>query len=89
MDITKNLLGGLDSITDWLSDKLNNILAVVLQLLPDSPFSVELPAEVKNILGYINWLIPFGQITATLGFWVAAVGVYYAYKVILRWAKAI
>lgn len=76
--------------SDWLSDGINQILAVIMILLPDSPFSGQiLPNEIANILPYINWIVPFYMISNTLLVWISAIAVYYAYQTILRWAKSI
>lgn len=77
---------GFSAICDILSDIANGIL----MLLPNSPFyGFEMPSEFQNILGYINWLIPFGMICNTLLLWVTAIGVYYGYQAFLRLTKAI
>ena len=70
------------------------IVAVIglLMLLPSSPFSInnfQMPQALRDILGYVNWLIPFGRIANTMLAWTGAVGVYYLYQLSLRWAKAI
>ena len=74
----------------WLTDFLNEIQAVVMLLLPDSPFKdFALPNEVRSLLGYINWIIPFYMIGNTLLAWIGAITIYYAYQIILRWIKSI
>jgi len=89
MNFIKNVSGFFSAAGEWLANELNNLLAVILQLLPESPFKVTLSPELRNILGYVNWIIPFGRIVATMAVWALAIGVFYTYKVILRWAKAI
>ena len=74
---------------NWLADFINEIQAFLFMLLPDSPFQFEFPSEVNEILGYINWIIPFYMIGNTLLIWCSAVLVYYAYQTILRWIKSI
>lgn len=78
-----------DGVLDWLSENLNNILAIVVQLLPASPFQFSLPKEVEDILGYINWFVPFDLISNAMFVWTLAVLGYYAYMVVLRWLKAL
>lgn len=78
------------NIKNWLTDFLNEVQKVVLELLPDSPFKdFVLPAEVQKILSYINWIVPFYMIGNTLLAWTVCIGVYYAYQTILRWLKSI
>lgn len=68
----------------------NKVLNAVLFLLPDSPFSdIEIPAEVKKILGYVNYFVPIRAMLAIGASWLAAIGVYYLYQVILRKVHAI
>lgn len=75
-----------NSITDVLDDIVN---AIVL-LLPDSPFKdVEIPSEVKELFGYVNYFVPVGAMLAIGASWLTAIGVYYLYQTILRWAKTI
>ena len=75
---------------DWLTDFLNEIQVIIMALLPDSPFrGMILPNDIREILGYINWLVPFYMIGNTLLVWIGAITVYYAYQLILRWIKSI
>lgn len=77
------------NIKNWLVDFLNQIQALIIALLPDSPFSFELPDNVKEILGYINWVVPFYMIVPTLLAWCGCIAIYYAYQTILRWTKTV
>lgn len=79
----------LNNIGSWLTDFINEIQVVLFALLPDSPFQFTFPQEVKELLGYINWLIPFYMFGNTLLVWTSAILIYYAYQTILRWIKAI
>ncbi len=40
MDIKNMLSGAMNSVTNWLSDFINEIQAVLFTLLPDSPFQL-------------------------------------------------
>lgn len=80
----------LNGIKDWLTNFLNEIQSLIIGFLPDSPFkNFEMPSEIQQILGYINWVIPFYMIGNTLMAWCAAISIYYAYQTILRWIKSI
>ena len=75
-----------NSITDFVSYIAN---AIVL-LLPDSPFKdIQIPSEVKEIMGYVNYFVPIGAMLTIGASWLTAIGVYYLYQTILRWAKTI
>ena len=75
---------------DWLADFLNEIQSVIMMLLPNSPFKdIVVPKYITEILGYINWLVPFYMIGNTLLAWIGAIAVYYAYQTVLRWIKSI
>ncbi len=86
MDVFTNFL---NSVTNWLTEHINELQAIIFSLLPDSPFQFELPAEIKELLGYINWIVPFYMVGNTLLIWTSAILVYYAYQTILRWIKSI
>lgn len=73
-----------------LIDVTNTILNAILFLLPTSPFAdVEIPQEVKNILGYVNYFIPIRAMLVIGGSWLSAIGIYYFHQVMLRKVKAI
>lgn len=83
-------MGTLKSIWNSITDVVEQILSAVLILLPDSPFSTfEIPSEVKEILGYINYFVPIGAMLGIATGWLAAIGVYYLCQTILRWVKTI
>lgn len=68
----------------------DTIINAVLLLLPDSPFAdIELPAEVQEILGYVNYFVPFQAMVNIAIAWTGAIGIFYIYQAILRWANAI
>lgn len=86
MDWIRSALNG---ISNWITDFCNEIQAIIFTLLPDSPFQFQLPSQIKEILGYINWVIPFYLVGNTLLVWCSAILIYYAYQTILRWIKSI
>lgn len=79
----------LNSVGNWLTDRINDIQNILFALLPDSPFQFTFPPEVQEILGYINWLIPFYMFGNIFLVWCSAILIYYAYQTILRWIKAV
>jgi hypothetical protein len=69
---------------------INQILGAIMFFLPDDP----LQPYIKEMagapwLGYLNWFIPFGVFVMIGGSWLIAITIFYAVKVLLRWAKAI
>jgi hypothetical protein len=58
-------------------------------LLPTSPFTGLQNSLDSDILGYINYFIPIDQMLSVGAAWLLAIGVYYLFQVVLRWAKAI
>lgn len=77
------------SIFNWLGGLLNDVLGWVLFMLPDSPFVYISKSPLAPYIAYINWFVPVDFILSVLVAWLAAIGIYYAYQVILRWIKAI
>lgn len=85
-----NITDIFNNAKDLLTDFLNEIQVVIFALLPDSPFKdFTVPPEIKEILSYINWVVPFYMIGNTLLAWTGCIVVYYAYQTILRWIKSI
>lgn len=70
-----------------LLQRVLGFLASILPLSPLRPFIDSL--ESVPWLGYINWFVPVGTLMAIGGAWLIAIGVFYAYQLILRWAKAV
>ncbi len=80
----------LKSIWNGITDIDNYIISAVIAFLPDSPFAtVQIPDEVRRILGYVNYFVPIGAMLAIGTGWLSAIGIYYLYQTILRWAKTI
>lgn len=83
-------MGALKPFWNSITDVIEEILSAVLILLPDSPFAAfEIPADVKQILGYVNYFVPIGAMLAIATGWLSAIGIYYLYQTILRWTKTI
>ena len=78
----------------YMIAKLNafllKIVGAILAMLPNSPFKdVIEDLEAVSWLGYVNWFIPIGTLLKIGTAWTAAIAVFYAYQLILRWAKAV
>lgn len=80
----------LKNFWNGIADIVNDILSAIMFLLPDSPFAnVTIPDEVKQLLGYVNYFVPIGAMLTIGTGWLTAIGIYYLYQTILRWAKTI
>ena len=75
----------LNSGIDWLK----SMIAAAIDLLPDSPFQIDIPDYVTDIIGYVNYFIPIGSMMKILTAWTSAILVWYAASLLLRWIKAI
>jgi hypothetical protein len=66
------------------------ILSSIISLLPDSPFGAFIMALDKfTWLSWLNWFVPISSFVAIGQAWLTAVGIYYIYQVILRYARAV
>lgn len=80
----------IKSIWNGITDVLDDIVNAIVLLLPDSPFKdIDIPTEVKDLFGYVNYFVPVGAMLTIGTSWLTAIGVYYLYQTILRWAKTI
>lgn len=81
---------------DTILNGLIDILSVFISLLPDSPFRKYLSfAEISvsghsfdELLGYLNYFIPFGTCVSIFELWLVAVIAYYAYDIIVNTTKS-
>ena len=66
------------------------IVAFLSKVLPLSPFRGFIDSIGSfEYLSWLNWFFPVGECIAVLAAWVATIGIYYTYMVLLRWVKAI
>jgi hypothetical protein len=78
------------AVVNWLMNWLRSILGTILFFLPNDPFTGYIESMAgASWLGALNWFIPFGTLVGIGGTWLIAIGIFYAYQVILRWVKAI
>ena len=68
---------------------LKNMVAGVIDLLPDSPFQIDIPDYVHDIMGYINYFVPIGSMVKILAAWTACIITWYLASLLMRWTKAI
>lgn len=69
---------------------ITKVLNALLSILPTNPLQpIIAELEVSEWLGYINYFVPVGTLLAIGTSWLTAIGIFYLYQVILRWAKVI
>lgn len=76
-------------VINWLIDKVATLGEGITGLLPQSPFKGLQLAFDSKLLGYINYYVPIKEAVDILVAWGAAILLWYAYSIILRWVKAI
>jgi len=79
---------GLVGIGNMIVKALGSIVGVLILLLPTSPFKVLDNLELPY-LDTLNWVLPISFCVTVLGYWVAAIALYYVIQVVLRWVKVI
>ena len=80
----------IKGLWNGLTNILDDIISAVVFMLPDSPFAnFEIPHEVKQILGYVNYFVPISAMLTIGSAWLVSIGVYYLWQTTLRWAKTI
>lgn len=75
----------IQSAISWLT----GMIGKVVDLLPDSPFSIDIPDYVTDIIGYINYFVPIGSMVKILAAWTACILTWYLASLLMRWIKAI
>lgn len=71
---------------------IEQLVLPILALLPDSPFqqiTLDSMGILGDVLSYINYFVPIGDILAFLTVYLSAVGIWYLYRWILRLAQYI
>lgn len=80
----------MNDFIESVNDVFNAVFQYILNLLPTSPFSnIELPKPVQDLLGYVNYYVPFNDMYFIAASWVACISFYYIYQLILRKISAI
>lgn len=74
---------------DKISDAIKSAISWVINLLPASPFQAISNSGISDVAAGLNWIFPISEILAIMQTWLVAIGLFYAYQVILRWIKAI
>lgn len=83
------MLNWLIDIGNVLISGLGAVLSVIISILPKSPFSLLDNTPVQPFLSGLNWIIPVDTMISIGTTWLTAIGIYYAYQIVLRWIKAV
>ena len=71
-------------------DTAKSLVQRLVDVLPRSPFAgfIDQIGELPG-LAWLNWFFPVSECLSVMVAWLAAIAVYYAISVILRWVKVI
>lgn len=68
----------------------NPIYRFLRTVLPLSPFTHFIDSVASfPYLGWINWFFPFSELGVVMALYLTALGLYYAYIILMRWIKVI
>ena len=70
----------------------DRFIGALMQVLPLSPFSgalTDLSGIAPEWLGYLNFFFPVKGCLLLMAAWLAAIGVYYLYQIVMRWVGMI
>lgn len=82
----------IQAIINTILQFIEGLVVPVIAVLPDSPFqkiTFENLGPLSNVMGYINYFVPMGEILAFLGLYLVAVAIWYGARWMLRIAKYI
>lgn len=79
----------LASFLQKLIDIAGTSLSFIVDLLPQSPFSLAQSSQFSDLLADINYFVPIYEFIAIGQAWLIAVAAYYLYSVFARWIKMI
>lgn len=83
--IGKLVLWGLVTFANLVIAAIGTLIATVLGLLPSMP-AVPAPPDV---VGYINWLFPIGDVVLVFASFVTLWIAFLAIRIVMRWVKAL
>jgi len=77
-------------MVEILQNMLNAFVAVLMQVLPTSPFQRYISAfSSLPYLNYLNWFIPVKAFVTIGKAWLGVIALFYLYSVAMRWIKLI
>lgn len=80
----------MDLLYNNMINFVNSFLGIVIKALPKSPFAEFIANwDPPQYLGWLNWLLPVGQILSVTAIWLTAISAFYLISIIARWIKII
>lgn len=74
----------------WLEELFDSFAQALLNVLPLSPFAKYIDAfSDLPFLHWLNWFVPIKACLVVFSGWLVAVGLFYAYSIVMRWLKMI
>ncbi|GHU95350.1 hypothetical protein FACS1894208_08010 [Clostridia bacterium] len=65
---------------------VGDVTQSAFDLLPGCPFSWTFDLD-NEVLRFINWLIPVGEMMGIAAGWLVCIGIWYGASILLRWLK--
>ena len=74
----------------FMSEMLSKFFSMILKVFPTDPFmsTIYILQQIPS-LGWLNWIVPVGDMLKIMTLWLGAIVVYYIWSVIARWIKLI
>ena len=79
-------MGFLIDFVNWLIQQVGNLGQGIIDLLPTSPLQWMNGID-HQLLKWINWLIPVGEMIVAAQVWLVCIGLWYVVRVALNWIK--
>ncbi|GHV09366.1 hypothetical protein FACS1894217_13510 [Clostridia bacterium] len=76
------IVDGINAVIKALGD----VAGGAIDILPTSPLRWALELD-NELLRFINWLVPVGEMITIGVLWLTCIAVWYAVAILLRWAK--
>lgn len=83
------LINLLIDLINFLISGIGLLISTLVNLLPNSPFTILSNLDSIPFLNYLNWIIPIGTFIGIIEVWLIAIATYYLISVALRFAKVI
>lgn len=76
----------------WLQELWDTFSMGLMEVLPRSPFQDvfgNITFIDDDLMGFINWFVPFRPLAIMMGGWLGCIVTFYALSIVLRWVKVI
>ena len=84
------LVGCWQGLVNGINEVSSAIFNTIMALLPTSPFlNIKIPQELSDLMGYLNYYVPFSGMLTIGAAWISCILVFYGYQMLLRFIKAV